>query len=384
MIAVIADDFTGAAEIGGVGIRHGFNVVIETTVVKDIKTDILIIATDTRSKDSEKSQALIEKITKELMLLEPDFIYKKFDSTMRGNVGEELLAQLRASHMDRALLVPANPGLKRTIIDGVYYYDGIPLNELNFFNGTIDHKASSKVLDLIGEKARPFTSVISTNNIFPESGLIIGNTIDANDLANWVQKIDSNTIPSGGSSFFDAILKIYPNPKMRKQAPLFFGKRVIYVCGSAFISSRQLVQKARQSGQLVAYMPERIFFDREEGNVLLTQWANEIIEGLIDKDKVIVALDKIDYDEMADISLKIKEAFAEVIKKVMKQIKIDELIIEGGATAHSIIKKLNYTRFYPTQELGPGSIRMNVKENKDIFLTLKPGSYKWPTSIWQY
>jgi len=32
MIAVIADDFTGAAEIGGVGLRYGLQVLIETEV----------------------------------------------------------------------------------------------------------------------------------------------------------------------------------------------------------------------------------------------------------------------------------------------------------------------------------------------------------------
>ena len=59
------------------------------------------------------------------------------DSILRGNVGDELLAQLSVSGKERALLVPANPVLKRTIRDGIYYYDGIPLNELSFTNGSI-------------------------------------------------------------------------------------------------------------------------------------------------------------------------------------------------------------------------------------------------------
>ena len=63
MIAVIADDFTGASEIGGVGIRHGYDVIIDTKIAKNVKTDILIIATDTRSQNFEESRILIEKIT---------------------------------------------------------------------------------------------------------------------------------------------------------------------------------------------------------------------------------------------------------------------------------------------------------------------------------
>jgi len=109
MIAVIADDFTGAAEIGGVGIRNGFRVVIDTKVDSNLETDILIIATDTRSQNAEQAIALIKKTTLDLLALKPDFIYKKMDSILRGNVGDELLAQLSVSGIERALLVPANP-----------------------------------------------------------------------------------------------------------------------------------------------------------------------------------------------------------------------------------------------------------------------------------
>jgi uncharacterized protein YgbK (DUF1537 family) len=45
MIAVIADDFTGAAEIGGIGLNHGLRVLIETKVKAVSGIDLLIIAT---------------------------------------------------------------------------------------------------------------------------------------------------------------------------------------------------------------------------------------------------------------------------------------------------------------------------------------------------
>ena len=73
-----------------------------------------------------------------------------------------------------------------------------------------------------------------------------------------------------------------------------------------------------------------------------------------------------------------------MVENLVRNAQINELIIEGGATAYSIIQTLQYTKFYPTHELGPGSIRMKVEENKDIYLTLKPGSYVWPDSVWQY
>ena len=41
MIAVIADDFTGAAEIGGIGLRYGLDVIIQTKNVSQTACDLI-------------------------------------------------------------------------------------------------------------------------------------------------------------------------------------------------------------------------------------------------------------------------------------------------------------------------------------------------------
>ena len=384
MIAVIADDFTGAAEIGGVGIRHGFRVVIDTAVDKNIDTDILIIATDSRSQTAEKAGALTERITSQLLALQPDFIYKKVDSILRGNVGEELTAQLKASALGRALLVPANPELKRTIENGIYYYNGKLLNEFNFTDGSPNKRVSSSVLDLIGATFGNSASVISCENELPEKGLLIGNTTSSSDLESWAKKIDSKTIPAGGSGFFDAILKAGKTSVPQTKKPIQLGETKLYICGSAFVNSRLLVSAAKESGQCVVYMPQKLFAGNRQNEMLTLQWESEIIRAIRERKKVIVAINAIDTNKVENISSKIKEAIAGVIGHVLKEVKIDELIIEGGATAYSIIQRLGYSKFYPSDELGPGAIRMKVEENKDLFLTLKPGSYSWPDSVWQY
>ena len=93
MIAVIADDFTGAAEIGGIGLRHGLNVIIETRPIPDVNADLMVIATDTRSLQAKEAAEHICQITEQLLKLNPKFIFKKLDSVLRGNVVEELKAQ---------------------------------------------------------------------------------------------------------------------------------------------------------------------------------------------------------------------------------------------------------------------------------------------------
>jgi uncharacterized protein YgbK (DUF1537 family) len=383
MIAVIADDFTGAAELGGVGIRHGYHVVIDTKVNCNISADILIIATDTRSLDAECGAAEVGKITRELLALNPDFIYKKVDSILRGNVGEELIAQMRACSRNRALVIPANPALQRTIREGIYYYNTKPLHEYNFTDRG-RKRNSSQVMDLLGSSVKTHASVVSTDDELPVKGLLIGNTEHVSDLDNWVQKIDAQTIPSGGSGFFDAILRARNDRRMVEHRPVQLGQKILYICGSAFAGSRKAVSDAEFSGQKVVYMPEKLLYNEDADAALLADWENQVMQAITEGSRVIVAIGKIHSEHTEDLPRRVRRAVADLVDSILREAKIDELIIEGGATAHAIIQKQKFSKFYPVNELAPGTIRMKVEENENLFLTLKPGSYLWPDSIWQY
>ena len=53
MIAVIADDFTGAAELAGICLRYGLAVELCVAEVQYNNADVLIISTDSRSLGKE-------------------------------------------------------------------------------------------------------------------------------------------------------------------------------------------------------------------------------------------------------------------------------------------------------------------------------------------
>lgn len=384
MIAVIADDFTGAAEIGGIAVRLGWKVVINTKVEPEPGTDVLIIATNTRSRRPEEARLIIRQITSELMLLQPQLIYKKIDSVLRGNVGEELLEQIAISGKKRALLIPANPSLKRIIQDGVYYFEGAPLHRSRFSTNSRDGVRSSNVVDLIGNGQTEDTDVISKGDSFTHKSLLIGNAINEDDLEHWAKRLDEDTVLAGGSSFFHALLK-YLGRKgdITKQHP-GLGKRILYVCGSAFQGSRSMVANAFDSGKKVAYMPAEIFCNDVDRAKLLVEWQETATSFLKKNDSVIIAVDQISSVDAVKLDSSISEVISEVVGDIMQRINIDELVIEGGETASVIMNKLNYNKFYPVQELSPGVIRMKIKEKDGTHLTLKPGSYVWPSSIWQY
>lgn len=107
MIAVIADDLTGAAEIGGIGMQYGLTVEINTVADLKSKADLLIIATDTRSMPKKQALLKTAELTVALYNIKPQLIFKKVDSVLRGHVIAELNIHLLQFGLKRALLVPA-------------------------------------------------------------------------------------------------------------------------------------------------------------------------------------------------------------------------------------------------------------------------------------
>lgn len=383
MIAVISDDFTGAAEIGGIALRNGFSVTIDTSVNANYNCDVLVIATNTRSLCKIEAQKQIKEVTEELLKLRPDFIYKKTDSLLRGKVGDELEVQLAVSGKKKVLLIPANPSLNRTIVDGVYYINEIPLMESNFFGDDFIKGTTSNVLDMIGKGYKNQSFSVSLGEEMPCEGFIIGNTPKNEDLTDWADMLDDTILPAGGASFFNAILRKITNGKKAKINPLSFGKKALYVCGSNHLPSRKVVRNVKEAGGSVLYMPKTIFCN-DDSEQIITQWADEISKEIEKENRVIIAIDTLECDDVTDIHGKIKGVFAEVVKKVLAKVNLEELLIEGGATAYSIIEHLEYKKFYPEQELAQGVIRMKIDQKKEIYLTLKPGSYQWTESVWKF
>jgi hypothetical protein len=48
------------------------------------------------------------------------------------------------------------------------------------------------------------------------------------------------------------------------------------------------------------------------------------------------------------------------------------------------LNKIGFTRLIPMHQFQQGVIRMKVETVQNLNLTLKPGSYKWPETVWNF
>jgi len=135
-VLVIADDFTGANDAGSGLARAGarVNVLFDSQSPRgDEQADVWVVSTDSRALSAQDAA---ERVHRALMHWSPvareGWLFKKMDSTLRGNLGAETEAALLASGASLALVVPAVPRLGRITRDGECFIHGLRLTETEF------------------------------------------------------------------------------------------------------------------------------------------------------------------------------------------------------------------------------------------------------------
>ena len=118
---LIADDLTGACDTGVQFARRGLSCEVQFALSRTAlsRTDVVGYSTSSRCDNVADSRLKIQAIADRYSGLEGGIIFKKIDSTMRGNVGEELAAALEHFQSECAIIAPAYPAMQRTVQHGV-------------------------------------------------------------------------------------------------------------------------------------------------------------------------------------------------------------------------------------------------------------------------
>lgn len=382
MIVVIADDFTGAAEIAGLGMRYGLSVIIESEVVTDSEADLLIIATDTRSMNESDAYNEMYKIKMKLENLDYEWLYKKTDSVFRGHILSELSALLDADKNNKVLLVASNPPLGRKIIDGKYYINGQLLNETGFAQDPEFSTNTADVLTLLGKNDDIDTHLLKTDEEIIGEGIFLGEAGTNGDLIKLAEKVDNEILPAGASGFFAALLesngyKLNPKPTQGCNGN---DKNFLIVLGSTYSKGNIFNHSNTENDLFISSMPDNIFFNEPSSNLSMEKWLNEIVSSFNSHKKIIIEINQPVIQDRS-VSKRLKEDIADLVSKVLQSVKISELVIDGGATAYAIVSAIGIKKFYPMHEVAPGVIRMKVDEMPDLCITIKPGSYPMPEEI---
>ncbi|HNQ90085.1 MAG TPA: four-carbon acid sugar kinase family protein [Verrucomicrobiota bacterium] len=380
MIGVIADDLTGAAEVGAVGLRHGLQAEVVLAGEPSREADLLCLDTDSRACAPGEAAERATRAARLLRQRRAGWLYKKTDSVLRGNVTPEIEAIVAALGLDGALLVPANPSLGRKIVDGQYSVRGQWLHETEFAHDPRHPRSSPSVRELIAEPASLPLFVRRAEEGLPARGIVIGDAASPKDLRQWAALRNDRWLMAGGAEFFSAILALPVSSALPKPAQ----GRELFVCGSATRVTRDFVARQTALGVRVFSLPQEL---ATTSSVSPAQWAllgDEVVAALHGTERAVL---HVGLPPVHDVA--IAEGLALHLVRVAQHViplgKTRHVFAEGGATAVALARQMRWHRLQVTAELGPGIVTLSTHDASATRFTIKPGSYPWPegTAAWR-
>lgn len=154
---IIADDLTGAMDTAGAFAARGIPALV--CLSPALRPDLArwpVVCHNTRTRNlasAEAARAAVREATLALMALGCRRLYKKIDSTLRGHVGQEIVAVLEASGAECAFVAPAFPEAGRTQRHGTLYVGDRPLTQAYEGRDPLSPVASASVLELLSRQA---------------------------------------------------------------------------------------------------------------------------------------------------------------------------------------------------------------------------------------
>lgn len=367
MIAVIADDLSGATELAGISSGFGLNTEIILNNVKPSNADVLVFCTDSRSLSREEALLVTQRVVADVLELNLTLVYKKIDSVLRGHVLPELRLQMELARMSRVLIVPANPSLGRIIKGKEYFVNGEMLSATSFANDPEFPVTESNIEKRFNGKVK----VKHCTDSWKHEEVVVGETESIADVSCWANRIGNDMVLAGSGDFYKALLKLRYSEtgetKMDIQMPH------LYVSGTTFSKSRERVKNASKRN-LVAWIPEEVAC-ADYSNII--EWLQDAKTRFEKRQKLILAFDETSGAAKLNAAL-MRKCMAELVEQLVVSFGIRELFIEGGSTAGAIFEKLSIRKLDVVGEWERGVVRTT---DGDLFITVKPGSYDLPAVI---
>ncbi len=389
-LLILADDLTGALDSGVQLARKGQNVVILTDrdvpFPEEASADVMVIDTETRHVDPGTAAQIVETLVRIAAQHGYERIYKKTDSGLRGNIGAELEAVLKASGRDHLNFIPAYPATDRKTIDGVQYVNGQPLAESIFAHDPINPITVSRVDELIHQQSRVPAGPAEAQGQ-AKKGIVVYDAESNEDLkriADELQKEDDFVLTGGCAGF----LEVFPVAKQQTSIPeiRLTQNRLLVLSGSVNEITRSQLTYARQQGGLSVHVPMDLIVKGKWTRNEKQRYLHELIQNAGDNPLILVdTLGEISEDLTLDPG-QLAEVIAEnmgcLANEIADTLPSYVMMIIGGDTLQGFIRSRHIQELHPIAEIDPGIVAASYEESgTEHYIITKSGAFGSPDQL---
>ena len=323
-ILALADDLTGALEVGARFAECRVRAQVTTALSLDSapESDVLVINTESRHLSALDAAAVVRSVAGTARPHQPSLIYKKTDSTLRGNIAAELRALLDVWPERRVLYAGAYPALGRTVRAGQLLVRGVPVHQTEFAADLLNPITTSDIRTVLGSVPATIRDGESDGDLRAAAGDILAE--------------EGDQIAAGPAALAGALAELIGDRGEVRPLPRL--NRILVVNGSRHPASEAQTAYAREQG----------FFTDQ------WTWFDDEVTG-----------------EGTARALRAGER----VRQRLQSSRFEALIVFGGDTASGIHRAFGAPPFEPICEVVPG---VPISHCAGLYWITKAGGFGAP------
>ena len=346
---IIADDFTGANDTGVQMRRRGFETVVVFPGRKSAAgpTASVVIDTESRALSGREAADATAASLEGMDLGAYKYVIKKVDSTLRGNIAEEVRAVDEAFGSELIIFAPALPDLGRTTVDGVHRLRGVPITQTELAKDPRKPVTEDRLCEILGRAyAEPIKSLtlktIRSGKISLDGARIFAADAEKNsDL----QAVIAAAIASEKKVLWVGTAAIADNlMELESKTLPAFG-----IAASLSSTTTAQIKAAEAAGAALVKVPvHRLLSGEESIEAYVRQTVDSLASG---RDTLLLGSSSYDHAELAlsaaagekrgmktdDVSAYIQSLLGSAARSVLSQARVSGVFLTGGDTAMGVL-----------------------------------------------
>jgi uncharacterized protein YgbK (DUF1537 family) len=399
-VAVIADDLTGAADTGIQFCRSeaptyllGYDHIRSFPFPESPHS--LSLFTNTRNVNAEQAGNTLNRVASAIKNLNPEFIYKKIDSCLRGNIGAELDALAESMGYEVTFVSSALPAQGRTILHDVHYLRGVPLAETEMARDPVSPVTESRVSVRLGRQSRYEVARVdldilegSIEELVAYIRRLIRRRVkhlvfDAS-TQNHLDRIASLALAHfpkcllvGSAGLASSLSRIlFPSTEGTQSLQDPVGKRILFVCGSASQVLKAQIEELLRSSACSSYTLDPSELASSAGKMKIEDLSRAAAKDLI-SGSVVLKIRPPGLSPSPANGQEILRGLTELVLSVMNDVRPDGIFLSGGDTASALWNALDAEAILLGQELLPGFVLGTFCKGPlhGLPVVVKPGAF---------
>jgi len=371
---IIADDLTGALDAAGPFCDRGLRVatIVDSQSLSSkidlSKIDVLAVNSDSRHVSVAEATRRIETIARSLDVEQFNFVIKKIDSTLRGNVVAETVFLASTFNRGLAIVAPAFPKQSRTVKKGYVHVAGVKLGETEFAADKLNPAPKESINDLFSDHPDVNEAVLgdSSTDLFvsPECLKVVAYDAEHDiELQLAVDAFHANVEASilvGSSGITSRFAQSLPSRSVAQKD--VSAESLLFVVGSRSERSELQVQG---------------LVDRRVGSV--AHGTNGEFGALhLDSENVFVLVASENSTEVVPSSV-VASRLASTAADVVRSRNFEAVVVTGGDTALALLREMKVSVVEVLRNFVPGIPISRISfAGKQILLLTKAGGFGDP------